>query len=325
MKLTITHQFQEFLKSIGADLATLLQRAGVPNKLWQEEISLTTLEYYRLLQEFDHVMSEENIRTLSQMTHIQMFVPAFFAALSSPHGLEALERFARFKKIVGPIEVDIVEAETTVAVTYKFAHANMDLPKFSVLNEQLLVLNLLRTGSGEQIIPLVVESPFDYDEKTLAEFGLPLQKGEGNRIIFDKADLQRPFLTQNNIMWQYLEPELNQHLAKQKREQTFAGYVQQELYSAIPSGFFSVEEIAHRLGVSVRTLQRNLSAENTNFKQELQAVQKTMAFSYLKMSLPVEEISSLIGYSEVTAFSRAFKKWTGMTVTEYKKTAVLGE
>lgn len=325
MKLTITHQFQEFLKSIGADLATLLQRAGVPNKLWQEEISLTTLEYYRLLQEFDHVMSEENIRTLSQMTHIQMFVPAFFAALSSPYGLEALERFARFKKIVGPIEVDIVEAETTVAVTYKFAHAHMDLPKFSVLNEQLLVLNLLRTGSGEQIIPLVVESPFDYDEKTLAEFGLPLQKGEGNRIIFDKADLQRPFLTQNNIMWQYLEPELNQHLAKQKREQTFAGYVQKELYSAIPSGFFSVEEIAHRLGVSVRTLQRNLSAENTNFKQELQAVQKTMAFSYLKMSLPVEEISSLIGYSEVTAFSRAFKKWTGMTVTEYKKTAVLGE
>lgn len=319
MKLTITNQFQDFLKSIGADISVLLQRAEVPNKLWQEEISLTTLEYHRLLQEFDRVMTEENIRALSQISQIQMFVPAFFAALSSPHGLEALERFARFKKIVGPIEVEVVEAETTFSVTYKFAYANMDLPKFSVLNEQLLVLNLLRTGTGERLIPLVLESPFDYDTETVAEFGLPVQKGDINRLVFDKADLQKPFLTQNNIMWQYLETELNQHLAQQVREQSFAGFVQQELYAAIPSGFFMVEDIAHRLGLSVRTLQRNLSAENTSFKQELQAVQKAMAFSYLKMGLPTEEISSLIGYSEVNAFSRAFKKWTGMTLTEYKK------
>ena len=319
MKLTITNQFQDFLKSIGADISVLLQRAEVPNKLWQEEISLTTLEYHRLLQEFDRVMTEENIRALSQISQIQMFVPAFFAALSSPHGLEALERFARFKKIVGPIEVEVVEAETTFSVTYKFAYANMDLPKFSVLNEQLLVLNLLRTGTGERLIPLVLESPFDYDTETVAEFGLPVQKGDSNRLVFDKADLQKPFLTQNNIMWQYLETELNQHLAQQVREQSFTGFVQQELYAAIPSGFFMVEDIAHRLGLSVRTLQRNLSAENTSFKQELQAVQKAMAFSYLKMGLPTEEISSLIGYSEVNAFSRAFKKWTGMTLTEYKK------
>ena len=319
MKLTITNQFQDFLKSIGADISVLLQRAEVPNKLWQEEISLTTLEYHRLLQEFDRVMTEENIRALSQISQIQMFVPAFFAALSSPHGLEALERFVRFKKIVGPIEVEVVEAETTFSVTYKFAYANMDLPKFSVLNEQLLVLNLLRTGTGERLIPLVLESPFDYDTETVAEFGLPVQKGDINRLVFDKADLQKPFLTQNNIMWQYLETELNQHLAQQVREQSFAGFVQQELYAAIPSGFFMVEDIAHRLGLSVRTLQRNLSAENTSFKQELQAVQKAMAFSYLKMGLPTEEISSLIGYSEVNAFSRAFKKWTGMTLTEYKK------
>ena len=319
MKLTITNQFQDFLKSIGVDISVLLQRAEVPNKLWQEEISLTTLEYHRLLQEFDRVMTEENIRALSQISQIQMFVPAFFAALSSPHGLEALERFARFKKIVGPIEVEVVEAETTFSVTYKFAYANMDLPKFSVLNEQLLVLNLLRTGTGERLIPLVLESPFDYDTETVAEFGLPVQKGDSNRLVFDKADLQKPFLTQNNIMWQYLETELNQHLAQQVREQSFTGFVQQELYAAIPSGFFMVEDIAHRLGLSVRTLQRNLSAENTSFKQELQAVQKAMAFSYLKLGLPTEEISSLIGYSEVNAFSRAFKKWTGMTLTEYKK------
>lgn len=296
-----------------------MEKAQVPNKLWQEEIHLTDLEYYRLLQEFDQVMSEENVRQLSNISHIQMFIPAFFAALSSPNGLEALERFARFKKITGPIIVDSVESDTTVSVQFKFIHENMDLPKFSVLTEQLLLLSLFRTGTGQQIVPLVLESPYDYDEVTVESFGVPVQKAVTNRLIFDKADLLKLFLTQNNIMWQYLETELNQQLARQDREKSFAGHVQEELYRAIPGGYFMAEDIAHRLGVSVRTLQRNLTAENTTFKQELQAVQKAMAFSYIKQDLSTEEISALIGYSEVNAFSRAFKKWTGMTVTAYKK------
>ena len=103
-----------------------------------------------------------------------MFVPAFFASLSSPNGMEALRRFAHFKKIVGPIDVDIIEAENTVSISYKFTYNNMELPKFSVLNEQLLTLSIIRTGVGERLLPLVVESPFDYDSKTLEEFGLPV-------------------------------------------------------------------------------------------------------------------------------------------------------
>ena len=290
-----------------------------PISLWQEEINLTTLEYYRLLLEFDQVMSEDNIRSLSQISQIQMFIPAFFAALSSQHGLESLERFSRFKKIIGPIEADLVDGPSTVSVTFKFAHANMELPKFSILNEQLLILNLVRTGIGENIVPLSVETPFVYNDQTADEFGTIIQKSNINRLVFDKKDLKKPFLTQNNIMWKYLEPELNKQLAEQLNEQSFSGYVQKELYSVIPSGFFLAEDIASRLGVSTRTLQWNLSAENTTFKQELQAVQKAMAFSYFKMKLPTEEISNLIGYSDVNTFSRAFKKWTGVTITDYKK------
>ncbi|NQG98276.1 hypothetical protein HO675_09295 [Streptococcus suis] len=79
--------------------------------------------------------------------------------------------------------------------------------------------------------------------EVVAKLGLSVQKGDSNRSVFDKSDLQKPFLIQNNIMWQYLETELNQHLAQQVREQSFAGYVQQELYSANPSGFL-VEDIA---------------------------------------------------------------------------------
>ena len=154
----------------------------IPNKLRQEEVNLTSLEFYRLLLELDRVMSEDNIRNLSKISHLQMFIPAFFASLASPHGFEALERFSRFKKIIGPIEVDLIEGPKTVTVTFKFSHPNMELPKFTILNEQLLILDLLRTGIGEKIIPLSVESPYDYDTTTTKIFGTLIQKSETNRF-----------------------------------------------------------------------------------------------------------------------------------------------
>lgn len=96
MKLTLTQQFQDYLKSLGADFSMLLEKAGLPNKTWQEDIVLTDLEYYRLLLTFDDVMTEEAICNLSRIEHIQLFIPAFFAALSVQNGLEAIERFAPY-------------------------------------------------------------------------------------------------------------------------------------------------------------------------------------------------------------------------------------
>lgn len=51
----------------------------------------------------------------------------------------------------------------------------------------------------------------------------------------------------------------------------------------------------------------------------MQKVQKNMAFAYLKLGISTEEISYLLGYTEVSAFLRAFKKWTGKSISEYKK------
>ncbi len=74
------------------------------------------------------------------------------------------------------------------------------------------------------------------------------------------------------------------------------------------------------LGSVARTLQRNLTAEGTKFNQELQNVQKILAFGYLKNpDMTTDDVAYLLGYSEVSSFSRAFKKWTGQTISEYRK------
>ncbi|WP_277279798.1 AraC family transcriptional regulator ligand-binding domain-containing protein [Streptococcus hyointestinalis] len=261
MKLTLTQQFQDYLKSLGVDFSMLLEKAALLNKTWQEDIVLTDLEYYRLLLAFDDVMTEEAVCNFSRIEHIQLFIPAFFAALSAQNGLEAIERFAHYKHLVGPIDLDVVPSDKTVSVHYRYAISELALPKFAILNEQLLLLNLIRVGTGERITPLAVSSPFDYAESTLLEFGVSVPKSDSNAIVFDKVDLEKPFITQNNVMWQYLESQLNHQLELLNRDNSFSQHVQQTLFSALPRGHFQIEDVAIDLGVSVRTLQR-ISQQN---------------------------------------------------------------
>ncbi|WP_454967994.1 helix-turn-helix domain-containing protein [Gemella sanguinis] len=319
MKLAVTNHFQQFLKEIGIDIEEILKKAKVPNKLWNEEVTLNSIEYYNMLIELDKKVSESSIRTLSDIDNIHMFMPSFFAALSSPTGEEAIKRFSKYKKLVGPVELEYLITDKTIDISFSYVHKQQKLPKFAVLNEQLLVLSILRKGTGEDIVPLLVETPYEYDNESIKLFGIAPQKEEYNRIVFSIDDVRKSFLTNNNLMYSYIEPELNKQLTQVESEKSFSSFVQKELLSAIPSGFFKVEDLAETLGVSARTLQRNLSAENTTFKEQVQMIQKSMTFSYLKLGISTDEIAYLVGYTETNAFLRAFKKWTGMSLTQYKK------
>lgn len=320
MRLNLSQQYVENLNKLGINFQTILDLAQLPDTTWKEEMTLSTLDYYHLLTAFDKVANDEQILAMSRIKDIQMFMPPFFAALSSKDGLAAIEHFGKFKKITGPIVVSVETFDDLVRVSYRYDYPGLELPRFAVLNEQLLLVDLIRMGTGERITPVHIGTPFTYEKISIEEFGCHVEKMEGNEIVFKKSDLDRPFLTANNVMLEYLEPQLKERLAEVMTSESFAGIVQQKLYKAIPSGEFGIEDIAQSLGISSRTLQRNLNAEGTKFNQELQNVQKILAFSYFKNSdISTEEVSYLLGYSEVSSFSRAFKKWTGKTVSEYRE------
>ena len=320
MKITITHQFQDFLSSIGLDLRALLQEAGVADLTWQEEISLSVLDYHSLLLALDHHLTDEQVLVLSDIRAIQMFMPPFFAALSAKNGLAAIQHFAKYKKISGPVVVSIDEFEDLVRVQFRFDYPEHDLPRIALLNEQLLLLSMVRTGLGQDIVPVQVTSSFVYGSDISEVFGVEAVQAEGNELIFKRSDLEQPFLTANNLMLEYLEPQLKQRLADLEQEKNLTSKVEEKLFKLIPSGAFSVDEIAAELDLSGRSLQRHLSLEGKSFKEVLQGVQKLMAINYMTdKKLSVDEIAYLVGYTEVSSFSRAFKKWTGKTVGQYRR------
>ena len=322
MKITMPKQFQDFLKSIGLSIENILEQAGIPNILWKEEIQLSTEEYYLFLKKIDEVITDEQISAISDIDNLNVFIPSFFAALSSKNGLEGLKRLAKYKKLIGPVSLEIKEFEEIVQVQYFFEQREKELPRFAVLNEQLMLINLLNKGIGKRISPVSVTSPFEYVELLTKEINATINKEKQNEVIFSMKDLKKPFLTANNIMVEYLEPQLKQKLAEIENQisETFTARVQKKLFQLIPSGQFGLENVAEEFGISGRTLQRNLSVENTSFNQIVKDIQKMMTFNYLEAKeLSIDEIAYLVGYTETSSFYRAFKKWTGKTVSQYQK------
>ena len=274
------------------------------------------------LKEIDEVITDEQILVISNVDNLNMFIPSFFAALSSKNGLEGIKRLAKYKKLIGPVFLEIKEFEEIVQVQYFFEQREKELPRFAVLNEQLMLINLLNKGIGKRISPVSVTSPFEYGELLTKEINAMINKAKQKEVIFSMKDLKKPFLTANNIMVEYLEPQLKQKLAEMESEtfETFTSRVQKKLFQLIPSGCFGLENVAEEFGISTRTVQRNLAVENIKFNQIVKSVQKIMAFNYLESKeLSIEEIAYLVGYTETSSFYRAFKGWTGKTVLQYRK------
>lgn len=321
MKVTITKQFQDFIKGVGLSLDKVLQKAEIPNILWKDKLELSPEEYYRFLEIVGSEVTSEQILAMSDIRTMQIFLPMFYAALCSANGLDGLKRFAAYKKIIGPLNIDILENEQDeVIVTMSPTIPMQKLPRMLLLNEQLLMVSLVRVGTGEELSPVRMQGPYEYAEIIKAYLGMTPDMDADNALVFEKQQLKRPFITQNNIMLEYLEPELKKRLTALEEDHSFVGLMQKTLYSAIPADHYSIHEVAKSLGLSVRSLQRMLSDNGLTYKGIVSQVQQTLAENYIREGvLTTDDISILVGYQNTVSFLRAFKKWTGLTVTQYRE------
>lgn len=144
--------------------------------------------------------------------------------------------------------------------------------------------------------------------------------GETNSITFKMTDLELPFLTNNAALRSYLTPELKRRLSELDVDESVSAQVRSALVDLLPTGETTAEDVARKLNVSKRTLQRKLKEEGTNFQKQINSVREMLAKSYLKnTTLSSDEIAYLLGYLEVNSFLRAFTIWTGISFSEYRK------
>ena len=101
---------------------------------------------------------------------------------------------------------------------------------------------------------------------------------------------------------------------------TFRQRVCRAIWSDLSGGKPSVQQVASRLGVSTRTLQRRLEEEGTSFAQELDRLRQDLATRLLQdRSLAVYEVAFLLGYAEPSTFYRAFRRWKNVSPHEFRR------
>lgn len=93
----------------------------------------------------------------------------------------------------------------------------------------------------------------------------------------------------------------------------FLAEVQRTVREALTDGAPTLGEVAERLGTRPRTLQRRLAEAGTSFQRLVDTVREELARMYLAERTPLDQVAYLLGYAEMAAFRRAFKRWTGRT------------
>lgn len=135
----------------------------------------------------------------------------------------------------------------------------------------------------------------------------------------DDSWLSEPLAGADAITAESCENACRQLLTQMEIEADLVSRICHMLLST-PGEFPRLESVAERLSIGTRTLRRRLKALGTSYQKILDDVKKQLAMEYLQTTtLSVQEISDLLGYSEVTNFRRAFVKWAEVSPYQYRK------
>ncbi len=155
----------------------------------------------------------------------------------------------------------------------------------------------------------VIEIPYRFDARCYA-------------IVGAEANLDMPLPRADSRLCELLEQHAEELLSKLPDGGTFADRVKQQVASMLPSGETGADRVAEALGVSVSTLRRRLRAADTSHRQILDAARCDLARRALvEKGVSVNEVAFLLGFSDASAFHKAFRRWTGRSPSEFVRAA----
>lgn len=314
------------MQDAGIAASPVLRRAQLPGDLFaRENVRLDPANFFKLWKaiEAEAAAIDPEVPAALQIAKVMSsdwFDPELFAALCSSNLGGALDRIAKYVRLIAPmiIRIDRTTQHTTVSIGF----LDHTLPPPDVFHTFKLVffVQLARLATRSPVRPLRVSWPSatsalnDSTAAYQAYFGVPVTDAPLATVVFAAEDIERPFLTENHKMWQFFEPSLRQRLADLDRTASLAERVRSALLEILPAGEVSMQMISRKLAVSVRTLQRRLQDEGTSFQQTLDSLRESLAYHYLRnTTMSSAEISFLLGFDDSNSFARAFHSWTGKT------------
>lgn len=317
----------EVAVSRGADPSALAARSGVDPELFADQDARLPLSSYSALMRAGKELSGDAALGLhfGEAAELSDFSVVGLLGAASGSMLEGFNQLNRFSRLV--VDVDAPKSGRFVIERDNGGEFLVDVRRrpndFFELTESTfarMVSSARRRGSNFATVIHVTHADPGYGAEYARVFNLPVMfESDRNAIGLEKGWLERKFPAQPGYVFGVLLRHADALLNEIDREASWRARLEKTLMPLLHTGNFGIDAISAKLAMSRWTLSRRLKGEGASFEQVLDDLRRRMAESYLDGGkTTISEVAYLTGFSEASAFSRAFKRWTGVSPREFR-------
>lgn len=298
-----------------------LSEAGTPNtrfsveamsRVWRRAVKLTGDEGFAL--------------SLLDYAEPSMYNALGLSMISSRTLGEAVQRSCRYSQVATDAGRAVMRErpDGNIELVQDMSPSERDaVTPYAVEAFVSTTVQILRTISNNSFALLEVH--FCHSQEPLraryeAFFGAPMVfNSDEYKLVFARELLDYPCEQANPALAENIDNWMKDYLAGFEPN-TLASKVRRLLAEKLPDGEFQQREVAGALAMSARSLQRGLQKEGTSFKELLEKTREDLAIKYIAVhELSLVEVCCLLGFSDQSNFTRAFKRWTGKTPNAYRQ------
>ena len=240
---------------------------------------------------------------------------------------QALRRLVRFGRVVNEaIQLTLEDRDPHLALSASDPYDLGGGLRYALDARMALAVSIARAITGREIVPVKVTFPIG-PPKTLVHyeqfFRCPIEFNQPScTVVLRKEDVELPVIRADEDLVGYLDDHAESVLRGLVGSGSVTERVRAALWTDLSHGPPTLACVANSLGMSPRTLQRQLGNERTSFSELVDAIRKEMAKACLDdQSISIDEIAFLLGYADTASFRRSFKRWTGKTPQLYRRSA----
>jgi AraC-like DNA-binding protein len=314
------------IESYDQDPEPYFRKARIDPKLINDpraRLSLTSVDnvYYALFESVNDPCMGLKVASLWHPSHLSSLG---YAWLASSTLYTALNRLSRYVRIINDaISISLEEQGDTLLITV--SSDDRELPNYYQEDStSAILLNMCRVNYGNELNPVSVQfkhaGSMSCSGDYFSFFRCPVEFGASSNQLVLPLDVVNKRLTSSNPQLAQINDQVMISYLADLNKDDIVQQVKVAIIDQLPSGNVTDEKISEAVYTSKRSLQRKLNEQGTTFKTILTEVRENLALKYIHdRKLTLTEISFMLGFSEMSSFSRAFKRWTGESPKEFRK------
>lgn len=329
IRASILARFDVFLAGKNVSLRALLRGTGLrPSDLVDPERQLPLNAVATILERAAHEAGDPCLGL-----HFAEHLPGApsgivgHLVLSAPTVRDVMEAIARYVSLfISPMVVSYTEAGGRGTLSWGYPET-FTAPRLQLSGLMVgALMRRLQRSAGPDLRPLSVEldhRPFECKDEVRRMLGVRVRFDRpANLITFDANTLNRRMPGVQPGLHELIRQLGDRVLEEQRHQADIVDQTRRQISARLREGASDLDSVAGAFGLSPRALQGRLKRSGTTYESLLGATRRQLAASYLRdTGLSMTQIALLLGFSELSAFTRAAQRWFGMSPSAYRVAA----